>query len=128
MNLLIPGDAPHEKSLKLDEVIIQNIKVSPIPISLSLGPLNRNIFIRRTKMRIDDMMDLVKYVEATTTENSIELFQIQVMCWRNTKTEVTAPIGSTMVRPPFIFCITCVKSCSTDLSISGTFWGTIAPR
>ena len=44
MNLLIPSDAPYEKSSKLaNETIIQIIKVSQTPISLSLGPLNHNI-------------------------------------------------------------------------------------
>ena len=129
MNLLIPGDVSYEKRLKLtNEVIIQNIKVSQTPISLSIGPLNRNIFIRRTKMRIDDMMDLVKFVEATVTKDRIESFESQMWRWRNTKTEVIAPIGSTMVRSPFILSVSCVKSFSTDVSISDTFRGTIAPR
>ena len=73
LNLLIPGDAPYEKSLKLaDEVIIQNIKVSQIPISLIVGSLNRNIFIRHTKMRIDDITDLLNFVEATVAEDKIQ--------------------------------------------------------
>ena len=80
------------------------------------------------KMRIDDIMDLVKFVEATATADQKESFESQLLRWRNTKTEVTAPIGSTMVRSSFIFSVAWVKSCSTDISISGTFWGTIAPR
>jgi hypothetical protein len=105
VNLLIPGDAPYEKSFKLaDEMIIQNIKVSQTP---NLGPLNRNIFIHRTKTRIDDIMNLVKFVEATATEDQKESFESQLLRWRNTKTEVTAPIVSTMVRPPFILGVAC---------------------
>ena len=120
MNLII--DAPYEGSFNLaDDMIILNIKVSQTPISFSLGPLNRNIFIRRTKMRIDDIMDLVKFVEATATEDQKELFESQRLRWRSMKTEVTVPIGSTMVRSPFISSIACIKSCSTDISISGTF-------
>ena len=128
MNLII--DAPYEGSFnEVDDMIIHNIKVSQTPISFSLGPLNRNTFIRRTKMRIEDIMDLVKFVDATTTEDQKESFESQRLRWRNTKTEVTAPIGSTtLVRSPFISSVACVKSCSTDVSISGTFWGTIAPR
>ena len=118
MNLLIPRDAPYQKGSKLaNETIIQLIKVSQTPISSSLGPLKHNIFICRTKMRIDDIMDLVKFVEATATENQTESFESQMLRWRNYKTEVTAPIGSTMVRSPFIFSISCVKSCSTDVPI-----------
>ena len=129
MNLLIPGDATYEKRLKLtDEVMILNIKVSQMPISLSTGPLNRKIFIHHMRMRIDDMMDLVKFVEVTTTEDKIESFESQMLRWINSKTEVTAPIGSTMVRSPFIFMVASVKSCFADISISGTFWRTIAPR
>ena len=79
-------------------------------------------------MRIDDVMDLVKFVEATATENQKESFEGQLLRWRNTKMEVTMPISSTMVRSPFILIISCVKSCSTDVSISGAFWGTIASR
>ena len=83
MKLLIPGDAPHEKSWKLaDEVIIQNIQVSQTPTSLSLSPLNHNIFIRRMKMRIDDIMDLVEFVEATVDEDKMESFEIQTLRWR----------------------------------------------
>ena len=103
MNLLIPGDATYEKRLKpADEVMILNIKVSQMPIFLSIGPLNRNIFIRRMKMRIDDIMDLVKFVEATPTEDQKESFVSQLLRWRNSKAEVTVPIGSTMVRSPLI--------------------------
>ena len=44
MDLLIHGHAPDEKSSKpADKKIIQNIKVSQTPISLSLGPLNRHL-------------------------------------------------------------------------------------
>ena len=83
MNLLIPGDAPHEKSWKLaDEVIIQNIQVSQTPTSLSLSPLNHNIFIRRMKMRIYDIVDLVEFVEATVDEDKMESFEIQMLRWR----------------------------------------------
>ena len=83
MNLLIPSDAPHEKSWKLaDEVIIQNIQVSQTPTSLSLSPLNHNIFIHRMKMRIDDIMDLVEFVEATVDEDKMESFEIQMLRWR----------------------------------------------
>ena len=126
MNLLIPGCASFGDSFKLaDETIIRNIKVSQTPIPLSLGPLNRNTFIHRTKMHIDDIADLVKFVEATATEN--ESFRSQLLLWSNTKRMVTAPIGSKMVRSLIILSVACVKSCSTDISISGTFWGTIAP-
>ena len=70
MNLSIPGHAPVGESSKLaDETLIQNIKVTQAPISLYLGPLNHNIFIRRTKMRIGDTTDLVKFVEANATED-----------------------------------------------------------
>ena len=118
MNLLIPGDPPYERSPKLTrEMVIQNIKVSQNPISWGLGPLNRNLFIRRTKMRLDDMMDLVKFVETTTRKDQKELFESQLLRWRNTKGEVTAPIGSTVVRSPFIFSVSCVKSCFTDVFI-----------
>ena len=79
-------------------------------------------------MRIDDMSDLVKFVEASVTEDQKESFESQLLRWRNTRTEVTAPIGSTMLRSPFIFMVASVKSCFTDISISGTIWGTIAPR
>ena len=123
MNLLIPGYANFEESSKLaDEMLIQNIKVSQALISLSLGPLNHNIFIRHTKMRISDIVDLVKFVEATATEDQTESFESQMLRWRNNKTKVTAPIGFTMVRSPFIFGVACVKSCSTDISIPGTIW------
>ena len=121
MKLLIPGDAPDDQSLELaddqsldlaGEMMIQNIKVSQTPISSSLGPLNRNIFIRRTKMRINVIMDRVKFVEATATEDKIGSFKSQMLRWKNIKTKVTAPIGSTMVRSPFNFSVACVKSCS----------------
>ena len=115
MNLII--DVPYARSTT-DE-IIQNIKVSQTPISFSLGPLNRIVFIRRTKMRIDDMSDLVKFVEASVAEDQKESFESQLLRWRYTKTEVTAPIGSTMVRSPYIFRVACIKFCSTDMSISG---------
>ena len=129
MNLLISGYAPFGESSKLaDETLIQNINVSRAPISLSLGPLNHNIFIRHTKMRICDIMDLAKFVEANATEDQKKSFESQLLRWRNTKTKVTAPVGSTMVGYTFIFSVACVKSCSIDISISGTFWGTIAPR
>ena len=58
MDLLFPAFkfGPFEMSSELAvEIIVQKIKVSQTPISLSLGPLIRNIFIRRTKMRIDDL-------------------------------------------------------------------------
>ena len=117
MDLLIHGHAGDEKSSKpADKTIIQNIKVSQTPISLSLGPLNRNIFIRRTKMRMDDIMDLVKFVEASAAEDQKESFESQLLRWRNTK-----------VRSPFIFSVACAKCPSTDVSISGSF-GTIAPK
>ena len=129
MDLLIRGHASDDKSPKpADETIIQNIKVSQTPITLSLGSLNHNIFIRCTKMRMDDIMDLVKFVEASATEDQKESFGSQLLRWRNTKTEVPALIGFTVVRSPFIFSVACAKSCSTDASISGTFWGTTAPR
>ena len=128
-DLVIRGDARDENRAKpADETIIKNIKVSRTLISLSLGPLNRNIFIRRTKMRIHDIMDLVKFVEASATEDQKESFENQLLRWRNTKTEVTTLIDSTLVRSLFIFSVACAKSCSTDISISGTFWGTICPR
>ena len=121
MNRLILGRAPNEKGSKLaNELIIQNIKVSQAPIYLSLGPLNCNIFIRRTKMRIDDIMDLVKFVEATTLPEDTS-FQRLLLSWRNTKGVTTAPIGSTMVGAPVILSVACVKSCFTDISISDTF-------
>ena len=117
MNTLIPGDPPSNKNYKLTgEMINQNIKVSQ-----TLGPLNCNIFIHRTKMRIDDMMALVKFIEATATEDQEESFESRLSRWRNEKTEVPAPNGSIMVRSPFIFSVAWVKSCSTDISISGTF-------
>ena len=126
MNLFIPGCASFGDSSKLaDETIIRSIKVSQTPISLSLGPLNRNIFIRRTQMHIDDIADLVKFVEATATEK--ESFRSQWILRSNTKRMVTAPIGHTMVRSLIILSVACVKSCSTDIYISGTFWGTLAP-
>ena len=126
MNLLIPGCASFGDSAKLaDETIIRNIKVGQTPLSLSVGPLNCNIFIRRTKMHIDDIADLVKFVEATATEK--ESFRSQLFLRRNTTRMVTASIGSTIVRSLIILSVACVKSCSTDVSISGTFWGTIAP-
>ena len=130
MNLLILGDAPYEKSSKLaNEMIIQDIKVSQTPISSSLDPLNRDTLIRRTKMRIDDIMDLVKFVDATATEDQKESFESQLLRWKNTKTKVTMPIGSAMVRSPFILNVAWVKSCSPDISISGAFWGTaFTPR
>ena len=129
MNLLIPGDAPYEKSCKLaTEMIIQNIKVSQTPIFLSFGSLNRIIFIRHAKMRIGDIMDLVKFVEATTIEDRRASFASHLLHWKNTKTDITAPIGSTMVGSPFIFSVACVKFCSTDVSFSGTFWRALAPR
>ena len=57
MDLLFPALDPYEMSSELAvEIIVQQIKVSQTPISLSLGPLNHNIFIRRTKMRIDDLV------------------------------------------------------------------------
>ena len=57
MDLLFPAFGPYETSSELAiEIIVQKIKVSQTPISSSLGPLNRNIFIRRTKMRIDDLV------------------------------------------------------------------------
>ena len=91
LNLLISSNAPYEKSLKLtDEVIIQNIKVSQTLISLSIGPLNHNIFIHHMKMHIDDITDLLKFVEATTAENKIESFKGQMLHWINAKTEFTA--------------------------------------
>ena len=127
LNLIIPSDAPYGRSSKFAvETIIQNIKVSQTPISLSIGPLNRTIFIRRTKMRINDIMDLVKFVEAT--EDQRGSFASHLLRWRNTQTEVTAPISSTMVGSPFILSFACIKSCSTDVSISGAFWGTFVPR
>ena len=127
MNLLITSDVPLENSFELaDETMIQNIKVGQTPIYLSLGPLNRNIFIRRTKMHIDDITDLVKFVEVTANEK--ESFRSQLFLRRNTKRMATAPIGSTMVRSPIILSIACVTSCSTDISISDTFWGKIAAR
>ena len=52
---------------------------------MSVGPLNRIIFIRRTKMRIDDIVDLVKFVEATTTKDQEESFESQLSRWRNKK-------------------------------------------
>ena len=108
INFLIPGYVPFGESSRLaDETLIRKIKVSQAPISLSLGPLNYNILIRRTKMRIDDMMDLVKFVEATTTGDKKESFESQWLRWRNTKTKVTAPIASTMVGSPFIFSVAC---------------------
>ena len=120
MNLLIPGDVPLENSFKLaDETMIQNIKVSQTPIYLSLGPLNRNIFIRRTKIHIDDITDLVKFVEVTA--NVKESFRSQLFLQRSTKNMVTAPIGSTMVGSPFIYSVARVKSCSNDMPISDTF-------
>ena len=119
MNLLIP---PSEESYKFTgEMIVQNIKVSQ-----TLSPLDRDIFIGHTKMRMDDIMDLVKFVEATATEDQKESFKSQLLRWRNTKD--TAPIAFTMVRSPFIFGVACVKSSSTDVSTSGAFWGTITPR
>ena len=72
-------------------------------------------------MRIDDIMDLVKFVEGTTTEDLRGSFASQLLHWRNAKTEVTAPIGSTMVGSPFIYSVARVKSCSNDISISDTF-------
>ena len=128
MNLSNPGRTLGQSSRLTHETTIKNIKVSEAPISLSLGPLNRNIFICCTKMRIDDMMGSLKSVEATATEDQKESFESQLLRWRNTKMEVTAPVGSTMVRSPFIFGVACLKSCSTDVFISGAFWGTIAPR
>ena len=53
-------------------------------------------------MRIDNIMDLVKFVEATATEDQNESFEGQLLRWRTTKTEVTVPIRSTMVRSPTI--------------------------
>ena len=116
MNLII--GVPYARSSAVD--IIQHTKVSQTPISFSLGPLNHIIFILRTKMRVDDMSDLVKFVEASVAEDQKESFESQLLRWRNTKTEATAPMGSTMVRSPFIFCVACVKFCSIDISISGT--------
>ena len=56
-DFLFPAFGPYKMSSELAvEIIVQKIKVSQTPISLSLGPLNRNIFIRRTKMRIDDLV------------------------------------------------------------------------
>ena len=47
MDLLFPAFGPYEMSSELAvEIIVQKIKVSETPISLSLGPLNRNVFIR----------------------------------------------------------------------------------
>ena len=79
-------------------------------------------------MRIDDVMDLVKFVEATTTGDKKESFESQLLRWRNTRTEVTALIGSKMVRSLIILRVSCNKSCSTDISISDTIWGPNAPR
>ena len=62
MDLLFPAFRRDEVSSELAvEIIVQKIKVSQTPISLSLGPLNRNIFIRRTKMRIDDLVELPQW-------------------------------------------------------------------
>ena len=62
MDLLFPAFLRDEMSSELAvEIIVQKIKVSQTPISLSLGPLNRNIFIRRTKMRIDDLVELPQW-------------------------------------------------------------------
>ncbi|KIJ95285.1 hypothetical protein K443DRAFT_639040 [Laccaria amethystina LaAM-08-1] len=55
------------------------------------------MIIQNIKTRIDDIMNLVKFVEATATEDQKESFESQLLRWRNTKTEVTAPIVSTMV-------------------------------
>ena len=79
-------------------------------------------------MRISDIMDLVKFVEATATKGQKESFESQLLRWRNTKTKATAPMSSTMVRSLFILSVSRIKACSTDVSILGTFWGTIAPR
>ena len=129
MDLLIRGHVSDEQSSKpADETIIQNIKVSQTPISLSLGSLNRNIFVRCTKMRMADIVDLVKFVKASTTKDQKESFESQLLRWRNTKTEVPVLIGSTLVRLLLFFSVACARSCFTDISISGTFRGTIAPR
>ena len=62
MNLLIPSRAPFGQSSRLaHETIIHNIKVSEALIAFSLGPLNCNIFIRHTKMRIDDLVGASVY-------------------------------------------------------------------
>ena len=126
MDLLMCGDAPDEKSYKpADQTIMQNIKVSQ---TLSLGLLNCNIFIRCMKMHMDDIMDLVKFVEASMTEDQKESFKKQLLRRRNTKRKVTALIGSTLVRSLLIFSIACAKPCSTDISISGIFHRTITPK
>ena len=61
------------------------------------------------KMRIDDIMDLVKFVEASAPEVQRESFQRHLFLWRNSKMDVTAPIGSTMVRSPIILSVACFK-------------------
>ena len=77
---------------------------------------------------MDNITDLVKFIEASATEDQKESFESQLLCWRNTKTQVTALIGSTLVRLLLLFSVACAKSCFTDISISGTFRGIIAPR
>ena len=45
MDLLFPAFGPYETSSELTiDIIVQKIKVSQTPISLSLGPLNHNIY------------------------------------------------------------------------------------
>lgn len=79
-------------------------------------------------MHIDNVVDLVKFVEATVTGDQDESFASQLLHWRDAKMKVTALIGSPMVWFPIILSVCCINSCYTNISILDTFWGTIALR